>query len=182
VGASVKLCDMTGPGHSRHPGKSLDALAKWEVVLAVAALVIAVPVATWWLVGDQSTVPVSADPDYAVQPFGVGLGAGRAAGIGSTVMTVVALLMLARATRRHRLDPRWWAVLVPLLVAGVIVGSGWRAMTAGVIGANIGAGLVVLFGGPVVAASLIWAIAYSIRLLPRRRPVDQGEPTSDRRQ
>jgi hypothetical protein len=52
-------------------------------------------------------------------------------------------------------------------------------MTAGVIGANIGVGLVVLFGGPVVVALLVWPLAYSIYLLRRRRnttthPVNQG--------
>jgi hypothetical protein len=39
-----------------------------------------------------------------------------------------------------------------------------------VIGANIGAGIVIIVGGPVVAALLIWALAHSIRLLHRGRP------------
>ncbi|UWP80002.1 hypothetical protein [Dactylosporangium fulvum] len=80
------------------------------------------------------------------------------------VIVIAALLVLGWATRRQHLDPRWWRVLGPLLAAGVIVGYGWRVMTAGVIGANIGAGLVVLFAGPVVAALLLWSLAYSIRL------------------
>jgi hypothetical protein len=152
-------------------------LAEWGVVVAAAALVIAVPVAIWWVAGDQSTVQVSAD--YAFRPFDVSVGAERIAGIGSTVLAVVALLTLAWATRRHLLDARWWMVLIPLLTAGLIVGFGWRVMTAGVIGANIGAGLVVLLGGPAVATLLIWATAYSIHLLHRRRnarirPVKQG--------
>lgn len=56
----------------------------------------------------------------------------------------------------HLFDARWWSVLVPLMAAGFITGAGWRVMTAGVIGANIGAGLVVLFGSPLVAALLVW--------------------------
>jgi hypothetical protein len=154
-------------------------LAQWGVVVAAAALVVAFPVATWWLVGDQSTIHVSADADYAFEPFDVSVGAERTAGIGSAALAVAALLTLAWATRRRRFDARWWMVLIPLLAAGLIVGFGWRAMTAGVIGANIGAGLVVLLGGPAVAALLIWAAVYSIRLLHRRRiartrPVTHG--------
>ncbi|MBF9132094.1 hypothetical protein I0C86_24485 [Plantactinospora sp. S1510] len=143
-------------------------------MLAVAGLVIAAPVLTWWLVGDRSTVPAGADPDYAFQPLDVGPGLTRAAGIGSAVVAVVALLTLVRATRRNRLDPHWWGVVVPLLTAGVLVGSGWRLMTAGVIGANIGAGLTVLLGGPVVAALLIWATCYATCLSRRGRRAGQG--------
>ena len=40
-------------------------------------------------------------------------------------------------------------------------------MTAGVIGTNIGAGLVVIFGSPLVAALLLWAMARSAYLLIR---------------
>jgi hypothetical protein len=43
----------------------------------------------------------------------------------------------------------------------------------GVIGANIGAGLVVLFGSQIAAALLVWAVARSIYLGHRlRRPVN----------
>lgn len=34
--------------------------ARWAAAAAALGLVLAVPVATWWLVGDLSTVPVSA--------------------------------------------------------------------------------------------------------------------------
>jgi hypothetical protein len=36
-----------------------------------------------------------------------------------------------------------------------------------VIGANIGAGLVALFGGPVVVALLLWVVFRSLRLARR---------------
>jgi hypothetical protein len=79
------------------------------------------------------------------------------------------LLVLLWFTVRHLFDARWWSVLVPLMAAGFIAGAGWRVMTAGVIGANIGAGLVVLFGSPLVAALLVWAVARSIYLVHRLR-------------
>jgi hypothetical protein len=146
----------------------LDTLAKWAIVPVAAGLVIAVLVATWWLVGDQSTVPLSADPDYTFREFDIEPGTQRAAGIGSILLAVIALLALVWAAHRRHLDPRWWSVFVPLLVASFIVGCGWRVMTAGVIGANIGAGLAIMFGGPAVAVLLVWALGYSIHLLRRR--------------
>jgi hypothetical protein len=60
-------------------------------------------------------------------------------------------------------------VLVQLLAAGFTIAAGWRVMTAGVIGANIGGGLMFIFGGPVVAALLSGALASSVPLLKRGR-------------
>lgn len=38
-------------------------------------------------------------------------------------------------------------------------------MTAGVIGANIGAGFIILFGGPVASCLALWALVWSAHLL-----------------
>jgi hypothetical protein len=46
-----------------------------------------------------------------------------------------------------------------------LAGFGWRVFTAGVIGANIGAGLYAFFVGPVIAALLVWAVFRSVTLL-----------------
>jgi hypothetical protein len=104
------------------------------VLLAAAALVLAVPVVTWWLAGDQSTVPVSANPDYVIRPFGISPALERALGRGSVLVAIAAALLLTWASLRYGLDPRWWSVLGPLLLAGVLTGFGWRLFTAGVIG------------------------------------------------
>jgi hypothetical protein len=133
------------------------------------ALALATPVATWWLVGDQSTVPVSAGRDDAFRPLDISPFAERAAGIGSLVLAVGMMVLLVRATRRQLLDPRWWSVPVPLLGAGFVAGSAWRVLTAGVIGANIGAGFALVLGGPVIAALLLWAAARSAFILARPR-------------
>jgi hypothetical protein len=71
-------------------------------------------------------------------------------------------------------DRRWWEVIGPLVVAGLMVGVGWRVLTAGVVGANIGAGLALMTGGPVVAALLLWALVRAL-LLVRRRPGGDGD-------
>jgi hypothetical protein len=138
---------------------------KWLVPLAAAALLLAVPVMTWWLVGDQSTVPLSADPDYFIRPFHISPALERVLGYGSVLVAIIAALLLTWASLRYGLDPRWWSVLGPLLLIGVLTGFGWRVFTAGVIGANIGAGLFIFFAGPVIVALLAWAVFRSVTLL-----------------
>jgi hypothetical protein len=135
--------------------------------LAAVVLVLVTPVLTWWLVGDLSTVPASAGRDYSVAPWDISAGTARAIGAGSLGLAIVALVVLGWATLRRLLCAQRWTVLTPLLAAGVMTGVGWRIMTAGVIGTNFGAGLVVIFGSPLVAALLLWAMARSAYLLIR---------------
>src|SRR5215472_1781022 len=160
---------MTRPMRSPQKADGKRAVARWAAWPAAAGLVLAFPVASWWLVGDLSTVPASEHPDFAFRPLDVGRGVERAAGLASVLVAAVMLLMLVWFTVRHLFDARWWTVLVPLMAAGFIIGAGWRVMTAGVIGANIGAGIVVIFGGPLVAALLVWAVARSVYLVHRLR-------------
>ncbi|HEV8528982.1 MAG TPA: hypothetical protein VGS60_15765 [Actinomycetes bacterium] len=151
---------------TRRPGSAGDSdrvPARWAVLAAALGLLLAAPVATWWLVGDLSTVPVSDGRDYAFQPWPIDPAVARAAGAGSLVVVAVAVVVLGWST--VRLDTRWCAVLVPLAAAGFIAGAGWRVMTAGVAGANIGAGFVVLLGGPLVLVLLVWALALAAYLL-----------------
>ena len=103
--------------------------ARWAVVVPALALVLAVPVAAWWLVGDLSTVPASMGPDYAFRPWPISPAAARAAGIGSLAVGGIAVAALGWAAVQRRLDARWWAVLVPLLAAGFIKGQ--ERLTAG---------------------------------------------------
>jgi hypothetical protein len=90
------------------------------------------------------------------------------------------VVLLVRASRRGTFDRRWWQVLVPLVVAGLIVGSGWRVVTAGGAPDNIGAGLVVLFGGPVVVALTLWAMGRGAWLTLHRNDRPQQVQLVDR--
>jgi hypothetical protein len=72
--------------------------------------------------------------------------------------------LLTRRDAEHSFDLRWWSALGPLVASAALIGFGWRAVTAQVIGANIGAGCVILFGGPLVLALLGWAGASAISL------------------
>ena len=52
--------------------------ARWPAV-AMVALMVAVPVATWWAVGDLSTdLP---DPDYQIRPVAIGHTTEQVAGV-----------------------------------------------------------------------------------------------------
>lgn len=142
---------------------------------AALGLVLAMPVATWWLVGDVSRVPV-ADRSHAFRPWPIDFTVARAAGAGSLAVGTVAVVVLGWATARWVLDIRWWAVLGPLVAVGFIAGAGWRLMTAGVYGANISAGLVVFFGGPIVLVLLVWPCLCRVSAVshgPRKNPAHQ---------
>jgi hypothetical protein len=139
------------------------------VPLAAAGLVLATPVATWWLVGDRSGTSAGTELDYAVRPVEADPATQRLVGVVSVLVFVGTALLLVWASRRRLFDPRWWSAIVPMLVAGVIVGAGWRVVTAGAVGANIGAGLVVLFGAPVVAALVLWTVLRSLYLVRSNR-------------
>ncbi|MEQ4723134.1 hypothetical protein [Nonomuraea sp. B19D2] len=141
----------------------------WGLVVAAAACVLATPVVVWWLVGDLSVAaPPSTELDRAIHPPAIGEGAEHAIGIAAALVTAGTLALLVLASRRRRFDRRWWAALLPALAAGAIAGAGGRVITAGTLGANIGAGLTIILGGPLVALLLLWAIGWSLRLLLSR--------------
>lgn len=139
------------------------------LLTAAAVLVAAVPVAAWGLMGRQNATELPASQlDYAYQPLGIPDGLDTVLGASALLMAGVGTALLVRASRSGALDKRWWGVLAPLIMAGLLVGTGWRVMTAGVIGANIGAGFVVFFGGPVVAGLLLWALGRGVWLATHR--------------
>jgi hypothetical protein len=138
---------------------------------AATALVAAVPVAVWGLLGRQDTDGFpAAELDYVYRPLDISDGTAAVIGAIALLLAGVGGALLVRASRRGELERRWWEVLAPLVAAGVIVGVGWRVLTAGVLGVNIGAGLMMMFGGPVVAGLLLWALVRGV-WPANRRPV-----------
>ena len=134
---------------------------------SAVALVLAVPVAVWWLIGDRysSSVSFPGYPGWVIRPFPVSPAAERAVGRGSVLVAIAAATWLAWASLRHDFDLRWWSVLGPLLPAGILAGFGWRMLTARVPGGNFGAGCAIIFVGPVVAGLLGWAVTRSLIVL-----------------
>ena len=125
---------------------------------AATALATATPVATWFLVGDLSSEGFTEDHlDYMVRapelPWLVEVLAGAVA----VAVVVTSAAALGQAFHQGRLRRGWSATVVPLAVAGVILGFGGRTVTAGVIGANIGGGFILVLGFPVAGLLLIAA-------------------------
>lgn len=139
---------------------------RWPVVAGVV-LVLATPVAVWWMVGDLTTTEVP-DPDYLIAPVPMPATVERLLGVSAVLLVLATAVALLGATRADRVPARWWGVLAPLLAAGALSGVGWRVVTAGVVGANIGGGAVLL-GGPVIVLALVGVAAVVARPL-RRRP------------
>jgi len=143
-----------------------DAAVRWLVLAGAVALVLAVPVAAWWRIGDRySTLYPSPISSSVIRPFPVSPAAERAAGRGAVLAAIVAATWLTWASLRHDFDLRWWSVLGPLLPAGILAGFIWRVFTARVGGAPIGTGCVILSACPVLAALLGWAVTRSLTLL-----------------
>lgn len=143
---------------------------------AGAALVVGVPVAAWGLMGQQNYEGLPASElDYAFQPWDIGDGVAAVLGGLALVLAGVGATVLVRGARRGVLDPRWWGVLGPLVVVGLMAGVGWRILTAGGVGANIGAGLLIIFGTPVVVGLSLWALAWGVWLVTDRNGDGGGD-------
>lgn len=114
-------------------------------VIAGCLLLLVTPALTWWIVGDSPERVQN--PTYILRPINLSSSAERALGLGALVLWVGSLAVLLLASRR-RLDVRTSAGLACFAVAGAILGGGYRVLTWGASGANLGGGLVVLFGVP----------------------------------
>lgn len=139
--------------------------------LAGLVLIAATPVTTSWLVGDltdEESLRLAAEGvplDYGIDPITFGPTGDRIIGVVACAAAVIAWGILVQSTVTSRLHRGWWLVLVPLVAAGIITGFAWRVWTAGGIGANIGAGLVIIVGGPLVLGLLIAAAVPAVMLL-----------------
>jgi hypothetical protein len=127
--------------------------------MLVGALVVFVcaAVVAWVLVGDQSAPGFRPDElDYTIR-LEVPASVETTAGIACGAILVAAIIGLVRKRAG-------WQVVAAALLAGAIVGAGARIVTAGTIGANIGAGLVMFLGGPIALALLAYAIFRATRV------------------
>ena len=90
-------------------------------------------------------------------------------------MALVTLLVCAAAVAHavvdRRVDRRWSGVLALLALGGVLVAYTGRVATAGVDGANIGFGLCVILGGPILVILVASAIALGVSIQHNHAPV-----------
>jgi hypothetical protein len=137
--------------------------------LAAATAVIATPIAAWWLIGDQSErIRGRGTLDYVVRAPDVPKWLVAAAGATALLATLVSICALVVGIQKRQLDRRWLGIVVLLMSAGFIAAGIGRTITAGVHGANIGAGLALVFGVP-LCAFLVGFGAYESRDSVRRR-------------
>lgn len=117
-------------------------------------------VVAWYLIGDVSTVSDLADGTRALDPPAVLEVAPWPVG----VLTALVLAGCVAAVVRR------WAVASPVVlcvVAGLLVGWAGRVMTAASIGANIGGGLMLLFGLPLAGILVLAAVVTALVIVRR---------------
>jgi hypothetical protein len=147
--------------------RSQDRSTNLSIPVALASMVVlATPVATWWLVGDLSEGPGASGrppPDYMFRPPRLSDTVETVLGVSAVLVAVSALVALAGATWQGAVELRRWRVLAPLMVAGIYCGFAWRVMTAAVHGANIGGGMLLMFGVVFVPAMVAIAVGQARR-------------------
>ncbi|MFI1989312.1 hypothetical protein [Actinoplanes sp. NPDC020271] len=137
------------------------------------ALVVAGTLAAWWGIGDMTDPDLlrqGIEPDYGYEPITFGATGDRLIGIVACVVAVAAAVLLLGATVTRRLRAAWWFVLVPLVVTGLLAALVQRVLTAGVIGGNIGGGLLAMAATPIMLALVATAVAVASRLSRPRHP------------
>jgi len=138
-------------------------------VAATVAALSSGAVAGWWLIGDQSaSLRYHRDLDYAWRAPDVPGWVVDVFGPIALALVVAVFVVLIRAAARGRVDRRWLPVLGSAAFTGVLLAGIARFETAGTIGANIGGGLAIMFGGPMVIALIVWIVLEARHLLRSR--------------
>lgn len=110
-----------------------------RLTAAAIALMLATPVAVWWVVGDLAEKGAD-DRDRMFQPLQLPSVVENVAGVAAVLTVIAASVALGLGWYRWQVPP--WAVQSISMVgaAGAIVGGGWRLLTATSIGATSAAG------------------------------------------
>jgi hypothetical protein len=125
--------------------------------LAVAGIAASMPVLVWWAIGDLSSRHDAAGY-FLVGPYDVGATWGRVALWIAAVVLPVAVIDLVRRQRRGDFGWAGWVMIAWIVAADALGAAGWRTITAGVDGANIGGDGAILLGPPVITAFVMVAI------------------------
>lgn len=135
------------------------------LVSDIAAVALAVAALTWWWVGDlSSSVARPPDRDYLAGPYSVSPRAEWAVGLVAVALGVAGARNVLLRTRRDLVPAgRWLRAAFPALIAAFVAAAGWRTVTAGGDGANIGGGVVLLIA-PVLLSVLLGVSAREIAL------------------
>lgn len=129
----------------------MPAAARNAVLLA---MIPALAVATVWLVGDMSETDHH-DYDIMVEPLSLSSGTWMALGLLSTAVTLVGAVVAVRSYRSGGRARAAVLVTLPMLGLAVYSGITYRVLTARVVGANIGGGMLLLLGVVLVPTLVI---------------------------
>lgn len=126
-----------------------------ELVALAVGSAMALP-ACWWVLGrlDDSGAGI-VDPDYAVQPPEIDAMLAHLIGAGSTTIAVVTLAAMVASVLRGRWRPCIAGVFLPMATGFGYAGMAAHVATAPVVGANIGAGLMLLGVAPLGIVLLV---------------------------
>ncbi len=121
--------------------------------------------------GVGSAIPHSAlpDPDYMWRPLQIASGVKLLLGLLATFLAVGVGLLLRRFFKQGELSRTWLAVFVATGAIAAYCGFVYVVATTPVVGANIGGGIVVLFAGPFILATVIVAVV-AVRMGRRTAP------------
>lgn len=122
----------------------------------------------FFLIGDQSTNLDPTDADYLWRSNQVLIDNEAAIGRASLAVGLLSAFTLALLYSRDRIKGHTLAQVGVLSAFAVWLGALYRVVTAGVIGANIGGGMMLL-GTPVVAIATI-ALVFIIRIRSATKP------------
>jgi len=139
-------------------------------LLGIAA-VAAMPLAAWWLIGDQSETSLRPRDqlDYIWQAPDVSQTITSIVGAVALATVAIGVVGYVVAAKRRLIDTRWLLVLAASLIAGALLAAIGRILTAGSVGANIGGGIALLFGLPIVGLLIGYALLQGIGLIVSRR-------------
>lgn len=130
-------------------------MERWSLRLTTAIAVAACPITTWWLIGDLSESPTA--EDYILRAPELTGDQQLAIGFVATLLFVVAAYVIAIGLRAQHLTWVELRPVLPLFLAGIFCGFGWRVVTARADGANIGGGMILMFGPFFLIAMIAWS-------------------------
>jgi hypothetical protein len=121
------------------------------------------------VIGDQSE-PIRGRRtlDYVVRAPDVPKWLATVAGASALGAVSVSICALVVGVHNRQLDRRWLGVVLVVMLAGFVGAGVERTVTAGVVGANIGAGLALFFGLPICALLVVFAALMSRDLVRSR--------------
>jgi hypothetical protein len=130
---------------------------------AGVAPVLAAPLITYAMIGDHSEIDL-AHADYVVHPPAVSQATLTTYALFAGALALFGLGLLVPRWKEGSIDPRWKLIVTILVLCGMLTGGIYRVATFATSGANIGFGVLVLFGGPLLLALLAAAGVAAFKL------------------